>query len=199
MARAKFTIAFFRARQNAERAQADVERLSPAKDQTLSIPADHQRWLDAAKTRLDEALAESERVCTPIWRAMREKFDSVNGRASSFTLDAHAALELAEFAEKRLDRLGVPQALRAGCEAWEQSAGPTARAYEYSAIGTRLGLRRDGSGGWELIAVQRTSVRPKQSGRKSLVVTTAAQEAIIRHALEGVEVRAAANASAGEC
>ena len=79
--------------------------------------------------------------------------------------------------------------LRAGCEIWVQSGGPTAGAYKYSAPGTSFGLRRDASGGWELIAVERIAVLPKQRARTTLVVTAEAREAMIRHALEGVELR----------
>jgi hypothetical protein len=54
-------------------------------------------------------------------------------------------------------------------------------------LGTRFGFRRDSSGGWELIRVERIYVAPTQKDRVWLRLTVAARDAMIRRALEGTE------------
>lgn len=139
-----------------------------------------ERSLADARTRHED---EKDRI----WAPLVDAFRAVNGRASAFALDHDAAIARAIEAERDLEKRGVPVALRAGCEAWESSAGPDARAYKYAAAGTRYGLRRDSKGNWSLISVERISVRPCQRGKTWLVATPAARDAIIRRALDGVE------------
>jgi len=198
----KFTAAFLKAREALKTARAAQDAannkltVEKARYGTQELAAWQQALIEGyrackveADARVDAALDEKERVCDPIFAAMEKRFAEVNGRATSFTLDAHAALHAIEGAEKDLKRRGVPLKLRAGCEVWEQSAGPTANAYKYNAAGTSFGLRRDTTGGWELISVERITVAPRQRGRTTLVVTAEAREAMIRQALEGVELR----------
>jgi hypothetical protein len=135
-------------------------------------------------TRADEY----DRIAKPIWSAMHERFASANGKATSFTLDEYAALSRVEAAEAELEKRGVPLKDRAGCEVTEESAGPQASAYKYDAVGTRFTLRRDASGGWELIDVTRIIVGPKKRARVSYRITSAAGQAIVRRALEDMEI-----------
>lgn len=140
-----------------------------------------ERALADARTRHED---EKDRI----WAPLVDAFRAVNGRASAFALDHDAAIARAIEAERDLEKRGVPAALRAGCEAWGSSAGPDARAYKYDGVGTRYGLRRDTKGNWALISVERIAVSPSQRGKGWLVATPAARDAIVRRALDGVEV-----------
>jgi hypothetical protein len=120
--------------------------------------------------------------------AMADAFAAVNGKADSFTLSATDAINAAVDAEKMLADKGVPKASRGGTCYTVSSAGPSANAYRHAAIGTRYTLRRNTKGHWLLDSVDRISVYPKQTRRETLTVTPAARDAIVRHALAGIEI-----------
>lgn len=182
----KFTAKFIKAYAHADRANANWEtaqaRLGHLTD------AGSQATLKTVKEAHISAAAGAAAIGLRTWPEMNEAFAEANGTARSFTLSAHDAWHRVREAERDLERRGVPQRDREGCEVWEQSAGPTANAYKYAAAGTRFGFRRDATGGWELIRVERISVSPKQRGRVWLRLTVPARDAMIRHALQGTEV-----------
>jgi hypothetical protein len=123
---------------------------------------------------------------TPNYQAMGDKFDEINGKADSFTLRASDALESAAWAEERLEALGVPKSARAGVEVVRSSEGPTANAYKHGAIGTAYTLRRTSAGHYDLVAINRITVYPRQKGIKALRVSEAAEDAIYKKAMEGI-------------
>lgn len=182
----KFTAKFLTAYDAANRANANWEtaqaRLGHLTD------AESQATLRTAKEAHISAADAAAAIGVRIWPAINKAFDEVNGTARAFTLSSHDAWHRVREAERDLEKRGVPQRDREGCEVWEQSGGPTANAYKYAAAGTRFGFRRDASGGWELIRVERISVSPKQKGRVWLRLTVPARDAMIRHALRGTEV-----------
>lgn len=181
----KFTAKFIKASAHADRVNANWEtaqnRFGYRADQ------ESQATLQVVKEAHISAAAAASAIGIRIWPEMNEAFAEANGTARSFTLSASDAWHRVREAERDLEKRGVPQRDREGCEVWEQSAGPTANAYKYSGAGTRFGFRRDASGGWELIRVERISVAPKQKGRVYLKLTVEARDAMIRHALEGTE------------
>lgn len=118
---------------------------------------------------------------------VKEAFAEVNGKASSFTLGSTDAIELAVATERRLAEMGVPKAARAGVIVTQPSAGPTANAYKYDAVGTRFVLRRNSKGDYILQGVERITVWPREAGGINLVVSPAARDAIVNKALEGIE------------
>jgi hypothetical protein len=181
----KFTARFLKAYEAANRVNANWEtaqaRLGHLTD------AGSKAALQSVKEVHISAAAAASAIGLRIWPEMNEAFTEANGTARSFTLSAHDAWHRVREAERDLETRGVPQRDREGCEVWEASGGPTASAYKYSAPGTRFGFRRDASGGWELIRVERIYVAPKQRGRFWLKLTVAARDAMIRHALEGTE------------
>jgi hypothetical protein len=190
----KFTAAFFKARALLKRARAEHEALSERLGIALSngtsesVVARIVASKDMSKAIHNTRADEYDRIAKPIWSAMHERFASANGKATSFTLDEYAALSRVEAAEAELEKRGVPLKDRAGCEVTEESAGPQASAYKYDAVGTRFTLRRDASGGWELIDVTRIIVGPKKRARVSYRITSAAGQAIVRRALEDMEI-----------
>lgn len=182
----KFTARFLKAYETANRANANWEtaqaRLGHLTD------AGSKATLKTVKEAHISAAAKAAAIGLRTWPEMNEAFSEVNGTARSFTLSSHDALHRVREAERDLERRGVPQRDRDGCEVWEASGGPSANAYKYSGAGTRFGFRRDASGGWELIRVERISVSPRQKGRVWLRLTVPARDAMIRHALQGTEV-----------
>lgn len=182
---AKITATYLKARQHlfdvGGNLHTEQQRAARGEYRAAERVASLERMIVDARTRHE---AEKDRI----WPALVDAFRAVNGRASAFALDHDAAIARAIEAERDLEKRGVPVALRAGCEAWAASAGPEARAYEYGAVGTRYGLRRDSKGNWALISVERITVGPCQRGKTWLVATAAARDAIVRKALAGVEV-----------
>jgi len=181
----KFTAKFIKASAHADRANANWEtaqaRLGHLTD------AGSKATLKTVKDAHISAAAGAAAIGLQTWPEMNEAFAEANGTARSFTLSASDAWHRVREAERDLEKRGVPQKDRAGCEIWEQSGGPDASAYKYSGVGTRFGFRRDASGGWELIRVERISVSPRQKGRVWLRLTVPARDAMIRHALQGTE------------
>lgn len=190
----KFSAAFFKAGALLKRARAEHEALSERLGIALSNGTSESAIAriaaakDVAKAIHNTRADEYDRIAQPIWSAMRERFAAANGKATSFTLGAHAALARVIAAEAELEKRGVPLKDRAGCEVTEESAGPEASAYKYDAVGTRFTMRRDASGGWELIDVARIIVGPKKRARVSYRITCAAGQAIVRRALEDMEI-----------
>ena len=115
-------------------------------------------------------------------------FAAVNGRASSFTLDASDAIAAAVEAEHRLARDGVTVANRAGATVTCRSAGPASKAYKYAAKGTAFTLTRAAKGDWRLTNVVSTDVRPGQPGSTRYSISAAAAEDITRHALKDYDL-----------
>lgn len=74
----------------------------------------------------------------------------VNGKATAHTFTSWAEIAtVAEDAEKRLERLGIPKNERAGARFDAQSGEKLPNAYKYTARGTVVTLTRR-SGGWYL-------------------------------------------------
>ena len=115
--------------------------------------------------------------------ALVSAFDVVNGRASSFTLDASDAIVAAIDAEHRLTRDGVTVANRAGASVTVRAAGPASKAYKYTARGTQVTLRRTAKGDWQLVQVVTIELRPGQPGSTRYGISAATAADITRHAL----------------
>jgi hypothetical protein len=142
---------------------------------------------DAAKAERAEAVVRMLDTFRP---AIEARMAAVNGRATSHTLGASDVIAAARETEARLEKLGVPKKARGGAELVLSSSAPTAAAYKYRAIGTLVTLRRDTKGSWLLVEARRIEMQPKQSSRSTLRVSAEARDAIVRRALDGIEVLA---------
>lgn len=144
------------------------------------------------RSSLERSLENYRKSLSTVWyqtanhKALTERFNQINGKADSFTLPASDALEAAAWAETRLDALGVPKSVRAGVEVVRASAGPSANAYKYGAIGTTYTLRRTSAGHYDLVTIDRTTVYPKDKDLQALRVSEAARDAIHKKAMEGI-------------
>jgi hypothetical protein len=96
---------------------------------------------------------------------IREALASVNGTATAHTFTG--ASDLAPglaMAELELKRLGLRKPSWTGARVRIHSQGPTASAYKYAAIGTRVILER-GATGWFMVDAGRIDLRPAAANR----------------------------------
>jgi hypothetical protein len=87
-----------------------------------------------------------------------------------WTHTAKEVAELAELAEKRLDRMWMPKGKRKSIIATHTSKGPTARAYRYGVNGSIVTLRR-AADGWRIIGFEAARVYPQQGGKLMLQIS----------------------------
>ncbi|WP_332715788.1 hypothetical protein [Pelagibacterium mangrovi] len=105
-----------------------------------------------------------------------------NGNSRSFTYDSWDVIGLARKAEARLDRAGLPQALRVGFEMTATHAGPAAKSYGYTANGSQVTLRRTARG-WVLVEAGITGVYPAADEKIEYRATVQQIEEISRRAV----------------
>ena len=149
-----------------------------------TIPAAYIKERGTPRPSLDKLAAMLDEFKPPLTAA----FAAVNGRASSFTLDATDAIAAARDAERRLAADGVTIANRAGASVTVRAAGPAAKAYKYAAKGTQFTMRRTAKGDWQLVQVVTIELRPGQPGSTRYGISAAAAEDITRHALEDYDL-----------
>jgi hypothetical protein len=100
---------------------------------------------------------------------IRDVLASVNGTASAhtFTSASDIAPGLA-MAESELKSLGLRKPSWTNAQITIHSPGPTASAYRYDAIGTRVILER-GASGWFMVDASRIDLRPAAANREPRV------------------------------
>jgi len=104
---------------------------------------------------------------------------SVNGQADRHTYSsASEILAIAQEAEEKLDRLGLPKKNRAGAVATKTSGSKMPKAYKYSRIATYVKLVR-GSQEWFLTFVAKVNVFPDNPGRNLSLTLTQEQDKIV--------------------
>lgn len=106
---------------------------------------------------------------------IREILETAYGAAGRWTTSASEIADYVRLAEEQLLRDGLARSRMVGTEVSILSAGPTAKAYQYSVIGSKALLRctrRE----WRLIKVSRVARYPGQRGDITIRVTTAALE-----------------------
>jgi hypothetical protein len=137
-----------------------------------------------------DVIARRSKMLAEFQPALNAAFDVANGRAAANTLKALDAIDAARNAEKALETMGVPKALRAGTEVWHLGAGPSSKSYKYEVATTEFTLRRDRKGNWALIDVSRVKAFPGTSAGYRMMVSDAARDAIVKHALRDIAVHA---------
>jgi hypothetical protein len=105
--------------------------------------------------------------------AIEAALKAVNGRASTHAWTTLFELEKAAFwAEKRLERLELPKAVRPGARFVAQSGETLPNAYKYQATTTTVELLRRGAG-WYLVDAMQSGLYPKATPRHVLTLTPA--------------------------
>ncbi|MDP3408119.1 hypothetical protein [Bosea sp. (in: a-proteobacteria)] len=95
---------------------------------------------------------------------------------------ASVLIDAAADAEERLEDAGVAKTHRVGCEYHFRQAGPWANAYKYSKAVWAFRLRRK-KDGWVIVTARGENVYPKTPKIDEVVLTEAARDAVVRHAL----------------
>jgi len=127
-----------------------------------------------------------EEMASPVEEALKE----VNGRAETHTITRFAEVHrLATRAENQLAASGLSKSERIGAVLEYRPAGPSANAYKYAAVATKLVLLRV-TDGWRLKNVCRDSVFPKQAEMFEIHIDQETAEIIKKKALSGYKVEA---------
>lgn len=95
-----------------------------------------------------------------------------------WTHTAKEVTELAELAEKRLDRMCMPKGRRKGVIASHTSKGAGARAYGFAVNGSAVTLRR-AADGWRVIGFVAARVFPQQGGKLILQISPEQEAAAV--------------------
>ena len=112
--------------------------------------------------------------------------DAAQGKANARTLFAGSVSDLADRAERQLDRLDIPKKYREGARAIYFEAG-LPNAYRYQAETTRIEIIR-GKSAWYFVDVSRIGIYPKQKGHNHLVLAEQQLDIIMAGYREGIEL-----------
>jgi len=138
-----------------------------------------------------DALSQDIATFNEAFKQLDQAVETVNGRATAFTLSSRNILDLADEAEKWLDRHDMPKKSRVGVRVFHRPAGPSAKSYKFRATTTEVVIVRRTSG-WFLSEIKRGSVNPKQGATTRYIINEATRDVIVRSALAGTEIKAAA-------
>lgn len=125
-------------------------------------------------------------VSTETLLAVQSALDQVNGKAEAFTITfANKLVEIVKRAEHHLDQHDVVLSDRPGATVTYRPAGPSAKAYKYSAVTTEITLRRARAGTpvWHLDEVRRVDVYPRNAERFHVRISDAAARNLIKRTL----------------
>ena len=116
-------------------------------------------------------------------QAIVDCLKEANGRAHDHAYTSETELfYLAEHAEKELERLGLPKAMRTGATYHETSGDSVSNSYArkcFSRAATSVSLERR-STGWFLISAGRTDIYQKGGGEGRLRLTLAQSDEAVR-------------------
>lgn len=114
-----------------------------------------------------KALKITAENASAIESALRE----VNGKATSHTFTKYREIELiAHAAEKKLESLGIPKAIRNGAWAIQESGEILPARYKYQATTTKVCLDRK-SNGWYLTRIEQDKLYPKSKPYSEFYLT----------------------------
>ncbi|WP_171235838.1 hypothetical protein [Ruegeria sp. HKCCA6837] len=140
---------------------------------------------------LDQYRSEQSDLKATLLQPLAERLCKINGKASTYTLDAGDLRVLAQEAEDVLIQKGVAQKNRAGAEIEFRPAGkPASNRYANMAgasITTRVKLRR-ATDGWRLLDAARDRCFVNQPEFRQIRVRPAAHDDILRKATDGITV-----------
>lgn len=171
--------------QTSERGETD--RSGTTKGQIDKV----QKELLEMDASLDQHCSERADLEATLLKPLVDRLCEVNGKASTYTLDAGDLRVLAQEAEDVLIQKGVTQKNRAGAEIEFRPAGKQAsNRYANMAgasITTRVKLRR-AKDGWRLLDAARDRCFVNQPEFRQIRVRPAAHDDILRKATDGITV-----------
>jgi hypothetical protein len=121
---------------------------------------------------------------TKIWDAL----DRANGEARKNAALPGDIFALANRAEASLIASGLPTRGRSGCEVVWHAGGPSANAYSYKMLRTRITLTR-GTESWFLTGLERIGVYPRQSELYRITISPAQRQRSVAVALTAFQAR----------
>jgi hypothetical protein len=134
--------------------------------------------------RIESANATVAELVAPLCKPIEYALASENGRAIRHALTTYSSiLHLATEAEKLLAGRGITKRNRAGTVV---TCHPGASGM--NDVTTEVELTRT-SGGWWLTGVCKVYLYSRQAERRDYVISTAARDDVVRHALRGISVR----------
>ncbi len=123
--------------------------------------------------------------------AIEAALKAVNGRACQHAYTAYLDLEvMAEAAEKRLEKMGLPKSRRSGA-AWSETSGAAVsnsyakKGFSRPATSVRLERR---SSAWYLVSAIATTIGQQGGGAGRLILTKAQDEEVVRNLRESYSV-----------
>lgn len=123
--------------------------------------------------------------------AIEQALRAVNGKSSSHTYIYYADIfHCAADAEKALENLGIPKALRRGATYTVQSGSNLPGAYKYEARTTTVTIERRGSG-WVLTKIEESKLYPRSNPKKYLRLTAEQDSAAVAHTRKNYSILAA--------
>jgi len=125
--------------------------------------------------KMSEFPAKGIKIDDPRFRSVIE---AVNGSATTWTFDAVQVRKLADEAEARLVKLGIPKSRRPRSFACASSASPAQKSYTYKVIGSYLEMRRTTSG-WRLTRFERWPLSPCIKGGLVLKLPQEEYDAVV--------------------
>jgi len=121
---------------------------------------------------------------TKMWDAL----DRANGVSRKNTALPRHIFALADRAEASLVASGLAARDRSGSEVGWHAGGPSAYAYRYKMLRTRITLTR-GTKGWFLTGLERIRVYPRQSELYRIMISLKQRQRIVAVALNAFQVR----------
>lgn len=111
---------------------------------------------------------------------------AINGRASAHTIDDAATISAAAItAEKYLEKIRLPKAMRKGARCIIHGGGSVARSYKYPRKTTRVQLDRAATG-WIVTGITPMDLHPSESGGAQIMLTSAQKQEAVRRFSDGL-------------
>lgn len=139
-------------------------------------------WTEEKAAKARTCANDARMIVRPDPTRALDALASVNGNANAFTLSLGDVRHAATEADDLMYERGVTKKNRTGSVLTYQPAGPTANAYKYAAISTRVELTAASDGGWFLTNVTRDEVYPRTPERREIKISQAAHDDIVRTA-----------------
>jgi hypothetical protein len=116
---------------------------------------------------------KSIKISTDNFDALAAALKSVNGKASAHTFTTGGSINsIADLAEAKLDKLGLPKSMRAGAVFVQQSGEVLPARYNNRAITTNIRIERKSSG-WVLTDISVSGLYPRSNPDRMLILTEA--------------------------
>ncbi|ANY85446.1 hypothetical protein BB934_45340 (plasmid) [Microvirga ossetica] len=110
--------------------------------------------------------------------ALEAAIEPIRGRATTWTHPASGIRNVAELAESRLAKAGLPPSHSVGVVAVHTSMGPESNSYDYGVTGSRITLKRSRDG-WRFVGYEKIGLYPKQGGKLDLTFQERHREAMV--------------------